>query len=532
MSAEKLSPRQQMIGIMYLVLLAMLAMNASKDLLDAFLKLESGIDLTASNFKQNVQPVYNKISEAASFNSEAAKATNQKAINIQKEAQAVFQLIETHKKWLVDNTGGVDENGIPLAKDNQDIGAEYFMVKENGKELKERMMKLKALMTGCIDKKDQAIVQSINALLATEEFKDYEDNKMSWEAGISEHLPLAAVTANLSNLQSYIRNAESITVNYLFEELGINNYKVNKIQAATIAQSSYVLKGEEYKAQIFLAASDTTQKPVILVGEYDEQLFASKGEIKWLSRVDTLDVSDGFGNYKRFENTVGEHSWKGLVRIPHPNPKRKGEFLTYPFENKFLVAQPSAVVSSDKLNIMYMGLENEISISVPGISSSKVRVSNSKCKIDKKGDGKFVFVPNSTGKTDVVVQAEINPGQWQTMGSYNWMIKKLPEPEISIGGKSLGSKINKDVIVAVGKVTATYSPDFPLTAKANVVACKLEINTSNGILQLGEVPNGVFTNAQKDRIRNLRRGENIYLIISSKGADGISYKKEGSYIIN
>ncbi|MFZ9847174.1 MAG: hypothetical protein ACO3EE_03345 [Flavobacteriales bacterium] len=190
MSEEKLSPSQQMIGIMYLVLLAMLAMNASKDLLDAFLKLETGIDLTANNFSYNVQPVYNKISTAAATNSAIAKEANKKAMLIKKETQEVFDLISNHKKWLIDNTDGLDDKGVPKAKDNQDIAAEYFMVKENGKILKEKIIHLKSVMTVSIDKKDQAIIQSINALLATDEFVDYEDNKMSWEAGISEHLPL------------------------------------------------------------------------------------------------------------------------------------------------------------------------------------------------------------------------------------------------------------------------------------------------------------------------------------------------------
>jgi len=517
MSAEKLSPRQQMIGIMYLVLLAMLAMNASKDLLDAFLKLESGIDLTAKNFTDNVQPVYDKIGSAAATNSSVAQIANQKAIAIKKETQEVFNLIAEHKKWLIDNTDGLDDNGIPKAKDNQDIAAEYFLVKGHGKTLREKITHLKSTMAGSIDPKDKAIIQSINALLATDEFKDYEDNKMSWEAGISEHLPLAAVTANLSNLQSYLRNAESIAINYLYENIGIDNYKVNKIQAATIAENSYVLRGEEYQAKIFLAASDTTQQPIILVGEYDEALFAKSGQIKWLSKVDTLNIKDGFGSYKRTENSVGEHEWKGLVRIPHPNPKKKGEFLTYPFENKFLVAQPSAVVSADKMNAMYLGPENPVSISVPGISSDKLKPVIDNGTLVSSGNGKFIAKPSRLGTAKITVYAEIN-GERMNMGQMDFRVKSLPLPigmymnksgKITMTPSELKGRLET---VPGKKVEIKYDPNFLFDLPVTVSSFEIEIfDKTNNMKHSEKISGGAFSSKTLTVLNNIQKGDRIYL---------------------
>ena len=84
MSAEKLSPRQQMIGIMYLVLLAMLAMNASKDLLNAFIFLEDGIDVTTKNFNNTNQTIYTKISNASATGYRLAVQTDKNAVEIGK----------------------------------------------------------------------------------------------------------------------------------------------------------------------------------------------------------------------------------------------------------------------------------------------------------------------------------------------------------------------------------------------------------------------------------------------------------------
>ncbi|MCX6182745.1 MAG: GldM family protein [Bacteroidetes bacterium] len=236
-----------------------------------------------------------------------------------------------------------------------------------------------------------------------------------------------------------------------------------------------------------------------------------------------MNITDGFGNYASMGNSVGEHTWKGVVRIPHPNPKRKGEFLTYPFENKYLVAQPSAVVSSDKLNIMYMKLANEMTISVPGISSDKIRVSNSKCSISKKGNGQFVFTPNAIGKTDIVVQAEISPGKWETMGTYQWMIKKLPKPEIILGNKEVGGKINKSEILAIGKIKAKYSDDFPLSATPSIQSCKVQFVRGSDLGPQTDAPGGVFNPTQINSIRALRKNESVSLEIVVRGADGITY---------
>ncbi|MFZ9847173.1 MAG: hypothetical protein ACO3EE_03340 [Flavobacteriales bacterium] len=335
----------------------------------------------------------------------------------------------------------------------------------------------------------------------------------------------------MSNLQSYLRNAESISINYLFENIGIDDYKVNKIQAAILTDNAYVMKGEEFQARIFLAASDTTQQPIILVGDYDEALFKQNGQIKWLSKVDTLNIQDGFGKYNKLETSVGEHAWKGLVRIPHPNPKKKGEYLTYPFENKFLVAQPSAVVSSEKLNIMYLKIPNEINISVPGVASEKIRVSAENCIVNKIANGKFNITPNRTGRTNITVQAEISPGKWETMGTYQWKAKQLPEPGIYLGANPIKAKHSKGEIIANGKVLARYSNDFPMNSNPKISSCKIEIS-SNGVIGYEKsIPGGIFTQDVIDKINSLRSGSTIYFSGKTIGEDQITYSFDRTVII-
>lgn len=205
MAGEKLSPRQQMISLMYLVLLAMLAMQASKDLLDAFIKLEQGIDVTNESFGIKNSNLYQEILQATLTGSPDAIEVFDKSKLIKESADSLFNILEAHKVWLIEEGGGKDDDSIPLGKDNQDIGAEYFITQGEGAKLREKINSFEALINSFIDNEYPEVKDQIEKLLATPKFKDPEGVEMDWEVGFTEHMPLAAITANLSNIQSYVK---------------------------------------------------------------------------------------------------------------------------------------------------------------------------------------------------------------------------------------------------------------------------------------------------------------------------------------
>ena len=108
MAGVKQTPRQQMIGMMYLVLLAMLAMNASKDLLDAFIFLENGIDVTTKNFNSTNHSIYSKITNAAASGADIAIKAQENASKIEKSSNQLFLDIEKYKADIIEIGGGVD----------------------------------------------------------------------------------------------------------------------------------------------------------------------------------------------------------------------------------------------------------------------------------------------------------------------------------------------------------------------------------------------------------------------------------------
>ncbi len=527
MAGVKQTPRQQMIGIMYLVLLAMLAMNASKDLLDAFIFLENGIDVTTKNFNSTNNSIYSKITTAAASGADVAIEAQKNALNIEKLSNQLFSDIEKYKADIIELGGGIDEEtGVPIGKDNQDVGAEYLVVKGYGAELKDKINTYKSNLLSLINPEDTSVINGIEKLLATPPHIDYEDVESPWENGISEYLPLAAVTANLTNIQSYIRNSESQAINYLLENIGINEVKVNKILATSIAQSSYVLQGDEYSANIFLAASDTTQEPIIIVGDYDIDYYQNTGQIKFTGKTDSIPVDGGIGKFKTTTDKTGNHTWGGIMKVPHPNPKRKGEFLSYPFVKNYTVAAPSAVISSDQLNIMYIGLNNEISVSAPGIKSEDltVKASNS-CKVTQKGDGKYTFTPTKGGRIEITVLADIN-GEKKMISTQTWKSTSLPRPYILTPGVKYGRANSGSLATVLKEVGAQpkYDKSFPISSTPKIVSAEILYIKGNEITPLPNLVNGKISNATSEIIKGLRKGNRVEIKMKAKGADQITHK--------
>lgn len=526
MAGGKQTPRQQMIGIMYLVLLAMLAMNASKDLLNAFVMLEKGIDVTTDNFSNTNKTVYDKITQAAATKSEVAILVDKNAQKIKEKSNEIFQLIDTHKKAIIELGGGVDEDTqVPVGKDNQDVGAEYLITKGNGKSLKEKIGAYRDFLKDLIHPSDTMMIHAVEQLLETPKHVDYEGVVSPWENGISEYLPLAAVTANLTNIQSYVRNAESQVLSYLYENIGVDAYKVNKIQATSIAKSGYILQGEDYSANIFLAASDTTQEPIIIAGKIDTAYYYKTGEVKFTGTKDTIPVKGGMGQYKINNDQLGNHTWGGVMKVPHPNPKRRGEYLTYPFLNNYTVAAPSAVISSDQLNIMYLKLNNEISVSASGVNAEDLIVTaNNGCSVRKISSGKYIFTPSRAGKVTITVSTKIK-GESKILSTQDWKSKRLPAPLLKIpglNGNSMNGRTLANVLMAVG-AKPKYDPAFPISAIPQIRVSKLSVKNSNGLTDVN-LNNGKIENTRdKALISSLRRGDKVYVDMKAVGPDGIPH---------
>jgi gliding motility-associated protein GldM len=539
MAGGKQTPRQAMIGMMYLVLLAMLAMNASKDLLNAFVSLDNGITKTVNSFEKANESFYRTIDKAAASGAQY-KAVQTKALAIKQKAAEVVQIMADHKVRLFsedavmttkDTTGNeayraLFENGIALNKDNQDIGGGFYMMNgtpsEEGIKLKKAMdefrdLLIKTINTDGYDDNDD-LIKRFEDLFFTEEAKNPLDGPdgppVAWVSRLSEHIPLAAVAANLTLWQSYVKNAEADVISSIASKMDGSGMVVDESKGVVQFENGYVLKNTEVKAQIFLAAYNSKSDPKIYIGDVDTTKFTKGNQLTYppgeqttppmLGDYKTLDtIKDGNGFYKADADAVGAQTVTGVIE----NKNSKGTFYTK-FKSSYMVAEPTATVAAMKMSVFYVGVDNPVSVSAPGISLDdiKITMAGQTFKPQKKA-GEYIIRPTRpTNKKGVNVQVR-NKNTDAVLGEANFRIKRLPDPAANVLGQKEGL-ISKGKLKAISKVGAKMENfDFDLDVK--VQQFTLTVKVGSDLMSL-KSKNSKLTPPMRKLLMKVSRGSRIY----------------------
>lgn len=450
MAGGKETARQKMIGIMYLVLLAMLALNVSDTILNAFKNINDSLETSKNNVHTSVSQLF------TAFENTKLKEEPQRAKPIYekaKQAQAVVaqlnSYIEGIKKEFVKQGQGYDEiTGDLVERSNLDIAPGLMVNQKRGAELKKKINETREKLLGLLEPKDR---ESVTFSLEAKDPKKSVEGKKTWEeVNFGEGTPLTAAMTILTKIQADVKNAESDVVKRIFGKMDIAVVNLDQFAAVAVAPTSYVIQGQPYTAEVFLTASDSKSSPDITVGG---------------SR---LAVRSGKGQYTVNTSREGVFSWVGTVRVRQTD----GQIKTYTTgEQKYQVARPSAVVSPDKMNVFYIGVDNPVSVSAPGIPKESMRVSMAGGSISGS-NGKYVVKVNSAGEAKVNVAAEIN-GKVQNIGTTNFRVKRIPDPVAKFAGKTGGTM--SSVIVKSQNSLFAILENFDFDAKFNVTRFSMTI---------------------------------------------------------
>ncbi len=533
MAHGKETPRQKMIGMMYLVLTAMLALNVSKEAVEAFKKVDEGLTKTIANYIIKNDITYSAFNRAAEENPEKAGKWKNKAFDVKQGADDVFNFIQDLKVEIITKAEGSDSEA--LLPDNQinihavkkidenNIPSQILIGSDEGGKanaLKSAIDSYRDFLIQTLDGKDINAEQSILSTLNTDDPKNPEGTGTEkWENATFQTLPLVAVITILSKLQVDVRNAETDVLNYLYSQIDASSFKFNKIVPTVIPTSTYVMQGNEYSAKVFVAATDTTQKPEIYVGNYTERKNADGISIyEMTGDYQTLTVDNsGVGIYSVKAGSVGERTWKGLIKIKAP-----GGDVTYPFASTYSVGLPNVVVSPTAMNVLYVGIDNPIDVSVPGVGSDKlsVRMSNGDIRKGKYKNyrGEWVAQPKRIGENaQVIVSANIN-GKMQSFPPVEFRVRKIPDPVAKFAGLSEGN-IQKSLAAAQQVVSAVLE-NFEFDLTYQITGFTISVNDKG--FDITEVSNNnKLTPKQKSLINNLRAGQRLWIEkITAVGPDG------------
>lgn len=502
MAGNKLSPRQKMIGMMYLVLTALLALNVSKEIINAFVTINDSLEVTVKNLTGKNAQAYSAFDKQMQNDKAKTEPFYKKAQVVKKECESLDKYVADLKVELIRVTDKMEPTDKMVALRDMKAQDDYdnptrIMCgdKQDGRghkatELKNKIDSFKKNVINALDPNDRAkYTKRLDELFNTKDPETSEDGKKSWEMANFYHNPVVATVALLSKVQSDIKNAESEIVTHLLSAINAADFKFDTLAPKVIAPSSYVIEGQEYTADIFLAAMSSTSDPEITVGG------------------SPLTVEGGVGTYKVRASGAGEKKYAGVIRVKKPD----NTFEEYKFETSYIVAKPSASVAADKMNVIYIGVPNPITVSVPGVPDEKVRATPSGFTLSpdpKLGKGHFIAeAKGQPGPGKVVVSAEFN-GKPMQMGEFAFRLKRIPDPVAKIGGKKDGNIPKSALAAQQGIIPTMEGFDFDLYPK--VLSFKMSrYGKGRDPIEKSQDGGGALTGDMKSIIDQARSGDKI-----------------------
>ena len=450
MAGYKETPRQKMIGMMYLVLTALLALNVSKEILDAFLVVNESMETTNENFTKKLDNTYSKFKIQYQLNPNKVGPYWDKAQQAHILSDKLARYIDSIKFVVIMRTDKLatyeDAKKLNLRnakrKDNYDTPTRYFIGSStDGSSGESRILKTKieAYKKQMIELVDPKFRSTIKLGMDTEgPFYDKDGNKQNWEMHNFYRTILAATVTILNKTKAEVYNAEFDVVNNLFSSIDALNFKFDKIQAKVIPRSSYIFLGEEYQAEILVGAYDTKQNPNVRYILGSDTL--TPGNYR---NATPIEGSNGLVVLKLSGSSEGLKKFAGLIKVVSP----LGDTMTFHFKDEYIVARPAITISPSKMNVFYIGVDNPVDISVPG-GPERITPTISVGSIRAEGKEWIVSNLTATGTREAIISVNaVFSGKTKSMGSYKFRLKTVPDPIIKIAGKNEGF-ISKSLLLA------------------------------------------------------------------------------------
>ncbi len=464
------TPRQKMIGMMYLFYTALLALNVSSEILTSFVKINESIQKTTSNYSEKTKSLYAKIDNSALEQPGKYTKLAKQAHEVERQSNEFIQNIEDLKLLILRESQGPEATLDGEIKKMDDLhAATIVMVGEGGpmmgKQLRGWLDSYRELLLGIIEDTSLTVYKNVAKNL---EAKDQFDNKeapWSWEETLCRGMPMIGTMAMLSKLQADIRNSEADVLEFMIAKLEGLDIRITALEALVSSPRSFVIRGGKYSSNVFLGARDTSMRPTIYL-TYNAPFYDStvvNGEVQYKLRqganYDTLPIDEsGKGLHVRDCGGVGDFNYGGLVHYK----SNKGD-MWLPYKAVYQVGDAGFTVSASACNVFYRGLDNPVEVAVSGYPQEAVSVSISGgASISRSGAGYIVKVPASVSAREVSITVSVRTEEGvRTLGSKTFSVLNVPPPTIVIAGAYKdGASVPKGAITRTPTLTANLESDF------------------------------------------------------------------------
>ena len=487
-------PRQKMINMMYLVLTALLALNVSSEILNAFKTVNHSLETTNTTVDRSTQTIIKSLEQKLEDPLTAVKAKDwyPKAIEVQNHAKGVYTYIADLKTKIIKAAGGDYAKGDSSFKeDNLDIPTRIMVEQGEGKKLKQLLEEYKKKALGVHPEIQKEFAVSFPLDLSMPKTKSKSNKK--WEAAYFHMVPTVAALTMLSKFQNDVKTSENRIIAFCHNKVGEVIVRYDTYTAFAATNSSYVMPGDEMEITAGVGAFSKAALPTIFIA----------GQPVALSE-------DGAAHKKMNAATsLGKHTIQ--VNIKYKNLEGKEETVAKTIE--YTVGQSNASIALDKMNVLYIGVENPVSVAASGgaeklnvgISGGGGSISGSK--------GHYIARVNSvTDDCRITVSVD-----GKVAGAQVFRVRTIPDPVATVGGYASGDNVPKGAFSAQTGVGA-YIKDFPFELKYSVTSFTVVADTEDG--DIIEIPCTGNTWSQQARAQINRLRPNSLITIENIKAIG------------
>jgi gliding motility-associated protein GldM len=495
-------PRQKMINMMYLVLTALLALNVSNEVLEAFKTVEKSITTSNKALDTKNKVIYDQFNEELNDPQTKAKAAiwAPKATEVKKLSADMSSYLDNMKLQLKQESGlrKDDKGAEEFKEDDLDAATRLFTEKGEGKNMYIKLQAYKKQVLAVLnpdDFKDNPSLQKDIAAKRAEFTKTLPldltipekanaeksgDDAKDWTFNYFHMTPTIASLTILSKFQNDVKNSEAQVVDYIHSQIGKVKVVYDKFSAIAQANRTYAMPGDEIEITAGVGAFSDAAKPKITIGGQN------------------MPITDGKALFKTTASGAGEHSI--AVRIEYTKPDGSPDFKNETV--KYTVGTPSgASMFLEKMNVVYLDVENPVTISAGSGGKEKMNVSFTNGSIKPVGGDRFMIVPTTAGtaKVNITVNGKTTP--------FELRCKQLPNPVVMVGAVTSGAIPAASFKAMGGMIAKLKDSEFDYPYK--IISYKIGARNPSGIYQ-EVVIDGPRWSAAESLIKNQAPGSLVY----------------------
>lgn len=499
-----------MINLMYVLLMAMLALNVSSDVLNGFTLVDESLSKSSESTGRQNDALYDAFEMHMQQNPEKVREWYERACEVREMSDSIYNLAERLKVRIAKKADG-EEGDVKNLKNREDLEAATQVmlnpVDGEGNLLYDAITEYRTNMLEMTN--DSILKEIIKTSLSTDVPQRDISLLKNWQEYHFESMPAIAAITLLTKIQNDVHYVEGEVLHSLANNIDMGDVRVNQIQALVIPTSRNVVRGSEFSAQIILAAVDSTQRPQIFI---DDKPLDSKS-----------------GEYSVQCNKTGDYTLNGYMLVNDGG----GMQTRYDFSQNYTVVEPTATVSASLMNVLYAGFSNPVSISVPGVAANRISASitNGNGTIKSDGKGGFIVTPTKVGEeVKIGVAARNEDGKSRSMGEYAFRVRQLPDPMpfIEYSDKEGntqryrgGAPFSKQSLMSTNGIVAAID-DGLLNIGFKVLSFETVFYDNMGNAIPLKSQGELFSQQQKDMFRNLGRGKRFYIShVRAIGPDNI-----------